>query len=297
MQTLFALGCDDELSFDKAKKSYWGSIDNSYNLLLFNLYVLTSISKTALSDAKQRKSKHLPSEIDKIFTPKIFTNELIQSLVSSNPLNRKFEKLQFAKHADADLYKKLYKGFSKEKEYETYLLEDGDHLNVLLDLYRYCRGNELYNEIMEDAFINWNDDKSLVIGSLKKVLKSLPNDNPKFFDEYYPDDETVKEYGEELLIRTFNEDKSLLEIIKPLLKNWDHERLAMIDMILIKMAIAELLYFETIPTKVTINEYVEVSKLYSTPKSKDFINGILDKVLKDLDDAGKIKKKGRGLVE
>ena len=89
----------------------------------------------------------------------------------------------------------------------------------------------------------------------------------------------------------------LLEIIKPLLKNWDHERLALIDMILIKMAILELLEFKTIPTKVTINEYVEVSKAYSTPKSKDFINGILDKVLKELSDAGKIVKEGRGLID
>ena len=100
-----------------------------------------------------------------------------------------------------------------------------------------------------------------------------------------------------LLKRTFDDDGPLLEMIKPLLKNWDHERLAVIDMILLKMAIVELLEFKTIPTKVTLNEYVEVSKLYSTPKSKDFINGILDKVLRDLSEEGKIVKEGRGLIE
>ena len=298
MQTLFALNCDGELTFVNAKQSYWKSVGRSFNLLLFNLYVMTEITSVALEDGKKRKSKHLPSDLDKIFTPKLYNNELIQSLVNSSALQREFKKLEFLDKVDVDLFKKMYKGFSKKEEYETYLKDpDGSHLDILLELYRYCRSNDLFTEIMEDSFVNWNDDKSLVIGALKKCLKSLPSQDEKFFKSHFPDDETVKEYGEELLTRTHQEDEALLELIKPLLKNWDHDRLAMIDMILIKMAITEMMHFETIPTKVTLNEYVEVSKMYSTPKSKDFINGVLDKILKDLSDEGKIVKKGRGLVE
>jgi N utilization substance protein B len=187
---------------------------------------------------------------------------------------------------------------AKSEEYEKYIMNDqADHLEMLLELYRFCRADDFFNEIIEDIYFNWMDDKSLVIGSIKKCFKASPNLTRNFFKGFYPDDETVKEYGEILFQRTFEEDKMLLQIIKPLLKNWDHERLALIDTILIKMAIVEMLYCETIPTKVTINEYVEVSKMYSTPKSKDFINGILDKVLKTLQNDGKIVKKGRGLVE
>ena len=155
----------------------------------------------------------------------------------------------------------------------------------------------MYNEVIGDAYLNWVDDKSLVIGAVKKVLKALPVEGVTFLDEYYPDDETIKEYGETLLNRTFKGDEALLGIIKPILTNWDHERLALIDMILLKMAACEMLEFPTIPAKVTLNEYVEVAKLYSTDKSKEFVNGVLDNLMKQLEDEGKLKKEGRGLVD
>ena len=107
----------------------------------------------------------------------------------------------------------------------------------------------------------------------------------------------MKEYGEDLLHKVIALDNELLEIIDPMLENWEAERVAVLDMILLKMAVCELMHFETIPTKVTINEYVDISKIYSTPKSKEFINGILDKLMKKLQDEGKINKQGRGLKD
>ena len=162
-------------------------------------------------------------------------------------------------------------------------------------MYRFCRKDEIFNEIIGDAFLNWIDDKSLVIGAVKKVIKSLPIEGTDFLKEYYPDDETINDYGEPLLERTIKGDKALLEIIKPILTNWDHERLALIDMILLKMAACEMLEFPTIPAKVTLNEYVEVAKSYSTDKSKEFVNGVLDKLMKQLEEEGKLNKEGRGL--
>ena len=127
-------------------------------------------------------------------------------------------------------------------------------------------------------------------------MKALPVEDD-FCSHYLPDDETVKGFGEELLRKVFHEDRELLEIIEPTLKNWDADRVATIDMILLKMALCELMIFPTIPTKVTLNEFVEISKRYSTEKSKDFINGILDRLMKQLNKDGKIKKEGRGLME
>ena len=104
MQTLFALNCDQELTFENAKKSYWESVEKSYQLLLFNLYVLGEITKVAIEDGKKRKGKHLPSEIDKIFTPKLYSNDLMQSLASSNSLNKEYERLGFPGFVDSDLF-------------------------------------------------------------------------------------------------------------------------------------------------------------------------------------------------
>ena len=267
---------------------------------LYNLYNLIQIAKIATEDLEKRGAKHLPSEEDKVFSDKLCNNDLVRSLRDNSGLNAIFEKKGFTAIGDKDHYRTLYSEFAKEEAYSKYLnipSEHQDHVDILLELYRFCRRSELFNEIHVDAFLNWTDDKSLVIGAIKKVFKSLPVDGTSFLDEYYPDDETVKDYGENLLNRTFKGDDALLDIIKPILTNWDHERLALIDMILLKMAACEMLEFPTIPTKVTLNEYVEVAKSYSTDKSKEFVNGVLDKLMKQLSDNGKIKKEGRGLTE
>ncbi|MCY7328718.1 MAG: transcription antitermination factor NusB, partial [Saprospiraceae bacterium] len=166
----------------------------------------------------------------------------------------------------------------------------------LLEMYRFLINHDVFVEMTEDRFNNWQDDESLVVGAMKKTLKAMPL-GAEFYKEFEPSDETVREFGEELLRKTCQEDVALLEHIEPTLKNWDAERVAVLDMIMLKMALSELLYFPTIPTKVTLNEFVEISKVYSTDKSKDFINGILDRLMKKLLKEEKIVKEGRGLIE
>ena len=167
---------------------------------------------------------------------------------------------------------------------------------ILLFLFKYSVTGEIYNELMDDYFLNWWDDKSLVIGAIKKSIKAMPFDGA-YIDAMRPNYETIKEFGESLLLDVINNNEDLLATIEPALNNWDADRVAVIDMIILKMALSELMNFPTIPTKVTLNEFVEIAKLYSTDKSKDFINGILDRLFKKLDKEGKIKKEGRGLVE
>ena len=149
---------------------------------------------------------------------------------------------------------------------------------------------------MEDQYSNWLDDKSLIVGSVKKTIRSLPGEEV-FYEAYRPTADTIEEFGQELLHSVYYDDEELLEMISPVLNNWDADRVAILDMVILKMAISELTSFPTIPTKVTLNEFVEISKLYSTDKSKDFINGILDRLLKQLIKDGKISKEGRGLQD
>jgi len=298
MQILFALDRDKDLSLDEAGKNYSKSISDCYNLLLFNLFVIINLTKVSQQDDKLRKAKHLTSKEDIDFSPKFYDNPIIQGLVKNLPLNKDFQKLDFANLVDEDFFKKLYTDFSKNEKYPAYVQGetniDSDR-DILLEMYRFCRQDEYFNEIMDDHFPSWVDDKSLIIGAVKKIVKAYPEAKDNFYKQFLPDSETVNEFGDVLLKTVAQQEVELLEIIKPVLKNWDHERLAIIDTILLKMALVEMTNFETIPTKVTLNEYVEVAKKYSTAKSKDFVNGILDKLLKDLEADGKIAKSGRGL--
>jgi len=300
MQVLYAQSRDESLDYSSTIKEYWKKIDDSFHLLLFSLYNLIQIAKIASEDLEKRKSKHLPSDLDKKFTPKLWTNPMIQALVKNKTVQQKFEKLYFVQKVDKDHFKSIYYEFVKEDAYTHFLSNEttnDENLEMLLELFRFCRRNELFNEIIEDHFANWEDDKSLIIGTIKKVLKALPSEDENFIMEHYPDTETTKDYGEFLLSKTLKQDKALLEYIEPVLQNWDAERVAILDMIMIKMALCEFMYCPTIPIKVTLNEYVELAKNYSTSKSKEFVNGILDRLLQVLNAKGNIVKEGRGLLD
>lgn len=300
MQLLFSVNRDKQLTIEEAKKRYWGHIDDTFSLYLLNLYCIINITKVATKDGEKRKSKHLPTDFDKMFTDKLYNNPLIANLDNNKSLQKKFKQLNFGMSVSQDYCESMYTEFVKKDAYQSYILapsNNGDHLAILLELYRFCRQNEMFNEIMEDHYGTWNDDKSVVVGAIKKTMKAVPTDETEFYQDFKPSDETVHEFGFNLFESTIAQDKELLKYIEPNLKNWDSERLAIIDMILMKMALCEMINFSTIPTKVTINEYIEIAKNYSTAKSKEFINGVLDKIMRDFEGEGLIQKSGRGLVD
>ncbi len=258
------------------------------------------ITHQAVVDRDTRHAKLRPEADDLNWNAKLFENELIESLFQNKPLRKYFNDRSFSARVDQELLFKMYNTFSKTPEYRKYIFTETDeagHRELLLTIYRDLRKNEIYEEIIDDQYPFWQDDKSLVIGAFKKIIKQLPEKNERFFDEYLPDDDTVIEFGRRLIEVTMEQAEELEKLIEPTLKNWDMERLAVLDVIIIKMALVEFLYFPTIPTKVTLDEYVDISKEYSTPKSKDFVNGILDKLMKTLAEEGKIKKEGRGLLD
>lgn len=292
MQVLFAKNRDKALDLPDALKLYWKSIEQTFEMFLLNLYVLVEITKISEEDDKTRKSKYLPNDDDRKFLPKLYSNPIITNIVQNKKLQAKFKSLGFAESIDNDIIQKIYSYFSKEEAYINFWSKETqleDDVEILLELYRFCRSIDFFNELMEDHFYMWNSEKSIVIGSIKKVLKDKENAED-FYMEYYPEKVTTKEFGENLMILTDKNETMLDEMIVPNLKNWDKDRVTILDMILIKMAITEFLNFETIPPKVTLNEYVELSKSFSTEKSKEFVNGVLDKILKELEEEGKVKK-------
>lgn len=300
MQMLYSISRDEKLDLQGAMQQYRENVRKSFELYLFVLFAIIRIAEFSKQDAAKRSAKLLPTEEDKLFTAKLGENELIESLVYNEGLNKYFRAYKTEKNVDEDSIRMFYSEFLKTDEYKAYIHQEfpttEDHRNILLALFKHCLQLESFIEFIEDHFPLWIDDESLIVGALKKTIKGLPAEKD-FYENYRPTDETIKEFGEQLLSQVIKEDDKLLEIIEPTLKNWDAERVAVIDMILLKMALCELTGFPTIPTKVTLNEFVEISKLYSTEKSKDFINGILDRLMKKLQAEGKIQKEGRGLME
>ena len=300
MQLLYASNNDGEVKSKEVLKNYNSRIQQSYNLYLFNLATTAQVSDFARKDKEKRVSKLLPSEADVNFIPKLASNDLTSTINTNKNFAAELSSNDIDRDIEESTIKSVYSEFIKTDEYKSYEgnkeSKSEDDKAVLLALYKHCLSNELFEDLVDERYSNWEDDKSLVVGAVKRTIKALPLIQ-ETYQQFRPNHETTQEFGYALLENVLNEDKALFDIIEPNLKNWDAERVAIIDMILLKMAIAELLNFPSIPTKVTLNEYVEIAKLYSTDKSKDFINGILDRLMKKLDQEGRISKQGRGLKE
>jgi len=292
MQVLYAQNRDKELRDSEVLKLYKSSIEGTFDIFLFNLYLIMEVAKVSVEDEAKRVSKYIVSDDDKLFKSTLYHNGIIKSLVNNKLLKSKMEKLGFSDLVDVDILRKLYKEFSEEKSYIDYWhnrKSEEDDRNILLELYRFLRASDMFNELIEERFYQWISEKSVVIGAVKKVLKR-DTFGDDFINDYLPAPETITEFGETLLKNTMKIDDELEKYVVPKFLKWDKDRIATIDLIFIKMSLAEVLYFKTIPCNVTLNEYVELSKDYSTEKSKEFINGVMDKVIKDLNEQGLINK-------
>lgn len=292
MQVLYAQNRDKELRDQEVIRLYRDSVDGTFKIFLYNLYLIIEITKVSVEDEAKRISKYIVSDDDKLFKSTLYHNDIINGLINNKLLKSKFEKLKIAEKIDFDIVRKLYKSFSEEASYAEYWhsrKELADDRAILLELFRFLRASEIFNELVEDNYYQWISEKSVVIGAVKKVLKRTDFEGD-FLEEYTPGLETTYDFGETLLKKTMKVEPEIEKYVVPKLLKWDKDRIAVVDMIFIKMSLAEVLYFKTIPCNVTLNEYVELSKDYSTEKSKEFINGVMDKVIVDLKEQGLVQK-------
>ena len=300
MQLLYAKSRDAQLSLSDVLRRYEQYGKRSIELYLFNLQHVIEVARYAVRDEIQRKAKYLPTDDDRRFTPKLYENAVLQGFLAHGTYEKAVKKFQMSGRTDDDTISNFYRKFLETDAYKAYLATDDSsletHRNIILALYKFLMQSEIFEEAMEDFSPSWIDDDTLILGATKKTLKNFPSDDAFIYD-FSEEDKLTFAFGEELLTKTYNRNLDLLELIKPMLQNWEADRVATIDLILIKMAVCELTDFPTIPTKVTINEYVDISKMYSTDKSREFVNGILDRMMKKFKEDGTVKKEGRGLVE
>lgn len=283
MQTIYTLSTlDQQAKAGEPVKALQRHFDQSKELLLYITYFLTEVAGYAEKDAYQRRAKHLPSAEDLNVNIKIAGNELLWKIKEDLSYSQEVGRVKPEHRLDKDLVRKIYLQLADSAQYKQYIATQDrsskGEKDILDFIFRdLLLQNESFISHVEEMFINWDDDGDMVIQTLDEILQKPATAN--FSQIMTPD----KWDFAKLLLNTVMEKKEHLEsFIIPRLKNWDPERIAALDMIIMKMGVAEFLYFETIPPKVTINEYIDISKEYSTQQSGQFVNGILDNIHKEL---------------
>ena len=298
LQSLYAYHQAEHRNEQTARNFYLRMVEDAYRAYLLCMMYLQRIAEYNLKDYEIRNHKYVPTEEDKNASLALYHNPVVEALRSNDRYLNRSNRHYIATLIDHDVVRKLFLEFSKTPYYETYSKTASapisEHQYALVNLYKFLEKNELFNNCMDDLFPLWEQDQSLVYAAVKRSIRALPQEN-LFFEHNLPNEEFVHDFGRNLLSRCLLYDEELQELINPRLENWKEDRIALVDTVLIKMALAEFMYFETIPTKVTLDEYVNLSKDYSTDKSRRFVNGILDRLLKDLTEANRISKEGRGL--
>lgn len=305
MQNLYAYHQNEKLQIGGALKNLQRSVDATYQLYAFVLLNIRYVAHYAEKQKKIKEQKLLAKDTDKAISLRICTeNPLIARLHTDESLLEVVKAKKLTSYIDTNIVKDLFKKLQATEAYQQYIevekLSKSTHTKIIDTMYReVLMEYEPFTSLLEDLFINWQDDKKAIETNINFMLKNfgrIKNSNKFRFINYPRDWKERLAFSQDLLQKSIEKDNELEKMVVPQLKNWEIERVTKIDIILIKMALCEFLYFSTIPIKVTLNEYIDVSKMYSTPKSKDFINGILDKLMKILQSEGKIVKQGRGLM-
>ena len=305
LQMLYAFYNDKEANDIKAsEKNLLHSIERIYDLYIYLLLSFTELRLHALMKQEERKQKLRPSSEDLSPNLKFVNNKVIKLLVASSELTQVSEerKINWKSEEKRDIFRKIFIELEKSEVFFEYMYNDKNDFDedrsFMIQLFKKEIANSGFiYDFFEDEDIYWMDDIDLACSMVIKTIKMA--DEIDGFDilPLYKVNDDEKEFITHLLKSTILSDTKNEEIIETLVENWEFERIAKMDVLLLKMAITELQNFENIPTKVTINEYIDISKYYSTPKSNVFINGVLDKAVQMLSKKKKIKKSGRGLIQ
>lgn len=300
MQALYSYFQHEKPDIGLHERELFKSLDKIYELYVYILVLLTDIHHTAHLVIEENKNKRLPSKEDLEPNLRFIENVLLVSISRSEELKKEVNNRKISWQNDFDLVRKLYSELRNTELYKNYMAssspspkEDKQFLISVATEFLY--EHELLNHLFEDRNMHWADD---TFGAFSMVLRTFENFSGKIsLLPLYKDAEDDKAFISTLFRKTIVHDKEFAQLIDEKTKNWELDRIAAMDVLLMKMALAEFLHLSNIPVKVSLNEYIDISKEYSTPNSKTFINGVLDKIIADLKRTDKIQKTGRGLME
>ena len=302
LQSIYALRQSNNPDLEKQEKFLFYSIDQMLDLYALSLQLLVEMRKADRKFLVTSQQKHLATSEEKNFSTTFLDNKVLALIEQNEDLSNYIvnKKLNYW-DLDGEYVTILLKDLRAKDFYKEYILkqntsfkEDQDFLVSLFK--KVIAPSDKYYEYIEDKRLTWVDDFPIVNTALAKMLakKTEKNVSTILLPELYKNQDD-KQYAKQLFTKVVLNDEKLSQEIEGKTPNWDKERIAEMDMIILKMGIAEFLHFPSIPVRATINEYLEIAKEYSTPKSSIFINGILDKLVKEFETSKKLNKIGRGL--
>lgn len=302
MQTIYAMHQHKSDSIEKEEKFLFQSIENMQDLYLLMLSALIEIQKKEEEYLDLVSKKHLATSLEKNPSSKFIKNQFLHVLRTSESLLTKIEVRKINNwQVNDDVILYLTDAIKESDLYATYMNKTETTFKedkyFIADLFeKVIAPNEKLYSYLEDHKLTWLDDVPVVNTIILKQIKKANDIYEEFLVPRLYKDEDDKDFAKQLFRKTVLNEVELSEKYMDKTPNWDTDRIAEMDTIILKMAICEFLKFPSIPVNVTINEYLEIAKEYSTPKSSIFINGILDNLVKDLKKEEKLVKTGRGLL-
>lgn len=276
--------------YQRAQRSLNSQLEQTTALFSYFALIACQVALYAEKDAKNRSGKYIRTQEDLNVDTKIVGNEVVVAIMENTHFKQQVQSGALESKVDEDWVKVLYRALVQTEEYKEYVSVKERIPSQERYIFKFLwtqimLNNESFNDFLTEDWNNWDDDYELNLILLEHLLKK-----PTSFNFVKLSSKDKIDFAFELMEVTISKDEVLRELLQPRLKNWDPERVATIDFILLKMGLAEFLYFESIPTKVSINEYIEIGKSYSTLQSGQFINGVLDSALKELTVENKINK-------
>ncbi|ATA90377.1 transcription antitermination factor NusB [Capnocytophaga stomatis] len=303
MQSIYAMTQSQSQSLDKELKFLQNSANDTFKLYLLTFSLLKELHNMAVTQFEVAQKKYLATTQDKNLNKKIIDNQVFILISNNELLQDAINNAQMnCWDLDSEYVKIIYKKIIESDIYKRYVSEKKSDFNTdrdfVVDVFKeIVAPNEKIYDYIEGFNLTWIDDFSIVNTFILKLLKNVkPDSNEKYFVPKLFKNDDDKLFATDLLKKVTLNDEKLQSYIHEKTINWDKDRIAVLDNIIIKMAICEFLKFPTIPVKVTLNEYLEIAKEYSTEKSSIFINGILDNLSKEFQERNELNKIGRGLL-
>jgi len=303
IQALYAYFQDDNPDFVKHEKELLKNINKMYDLYLFLLQAAVEVKHLAERKIEDAHTKRQPTEEDLNPNRKFIDNELIQIIEAMPELRRELQnrKLNWDSDIRQEIIRKIHVSGKNSESYNLHMnngISGFDEDKAFLNAYfkENIANSAPLLFYFEEENIHWSDDIDLMCSMVLKTIKAIKQEQHNTILPFYENDSEEIQMVRGLFSKTVHLHAENMKLIEELADNWELDRIAKMDVLLMSMSITEMQGFPTIPLNVSLNEYIEISKFYSTPKSSNFINGILDKAITRLKKDGKLNKEGRGLI-
>ena len=296
IQVVYAYYQNGGKNLEAAEKELFYSMSKAYDLYKYLLLLMIEVTQFADRRIDNRRNKLRPTEEDLNPNTRFIDNAFMAQLMQNAQLEEFRANQKRTWDDEGDFVKHLFERIEETKAYQEYMAKETltyeDDRELWRKLYRSTIAqNDEIDEILEEQSLYWNDDKAIVDTFILKTIKRFEPENgaeQELMPEYKDDED--KEFARKLLRTAITGADAYRKLMENNAKNWDMERFAFMDILIMQVALAEIMAFPSIPTSVTLNEYVEIAKMYSTPKSGSFINGMLDGIVSQLKSENKLNK-------